>query len=263
MEKNDSNISGDLTTEQMLEGSYNPYAARLIQVPRTDEAWDIVEEMFHDSIPKVGAIPGIAGIEIINIERVKSPLVAERYALLKHQYERKNEYQGSNEMWLWHGTAGVCLQPIIQQGFNRSYAGRHAALYGQGVYFAVDSCFSAAPNYAPADDIGNRRMFLTRVLVGNYTRGRAGLKVPPENENATIPFSLYDSVVDSMEKPTIYVAFSDAQALPQFVVTYKGKLDYISNSPQHPVNSATALVAWKAAPKAKPKPKPKPKAKKK
>ena len=46
------------------------------------------------------------------------------------------------------------------------------ALYGKGVYFAAKASYSARPQYSPADNNGYKYMYLTRVLVGEYTVGK-------------------------------------------------------------------------------------------
>ncbi|KAJ7374769.1 hypothetical protein OS493_005117 [Desmophyllum pertusum] len=42
-------------------------------------------------------------------------------------------------------------------------------------YFASDASYSARSTYSPLDRSGCRYMYLARVLVGEYTRGRTGL----------------------------------------------------------------------------------------
>ena len=42
-------------------------------------------------------------------------------------------------VWLFHGTDLDTIPKILQQGFNRSFAGKNATVYGVGVYFARDA----------------------------------------------------------------------------------------------------------------------------
>ena len=62
-------------------------------------------------------------------------------------------------------------------------------------------------------------MYLVRVLTGEYTRGAHAMMVaPPKDPNdATVP---YDSVVDNTANPSIYVVFFDADAYPEYLITY-------------------------------------------
>ena len=83
------------------------------------------------------------------------------------------------------------------------------ALYGEGKYFTVKASYAAHPFYSPADRSGHRRLFLTRVLSGEYTLGSAGLKAPPRKNSSKGKVILYDSVVDNMDSPEVFVVFSD------------------------------------------------------
>ena len=91
-------------------------------------------------------------------------------------------------------------------------------LYGDGVYFAVDANYSH--RYAQSDSSGNRTMYLCRVLTGEFTLGKQKMIVPPPKD-PKVPSIKYDSVVDNINRPTMYVVFFDDQAYPQYEITYK------------------------------------------
>ena len=74
-----------------------------------------------------------------------------------HRFERS---------WLWHGTNFDVMDKILQQGFNRSFCGRNATMYGKGVYFARDASYSAYPGYSVPDRNGVQYMMACRVVVG-------------------------------------------------------------------------------------------------
>ena len=82
------------------------------------------------------------------------------------------------------------------------------------MYFAVSSHFSNT--YASPDTQGTRRMILTKVLTGEYVLGRPDMKAPPVKHDQI----LYDSLVDNVSNPTIFVIFHDTQAYPQYVIEY-------------------------------------------
>ena len=92
-------------------------------------------------------------------------------------------------------------------------------MYGNGVYFARDASYSARSNYSPADFTGQRYMYLTRVLVGEYAVGRQGLLTPPP-KNPNDPTVLFDSVVDQNPNPAIFVVFYDWQCYPEYLITF-------------------------------------------
>lgn len=95
-----------------------------------------------------------------------------------------------------------------------------ATVYGHGTYFAVNASYSAQPTYSePAAD-GSQLMFVARVLTGIYTVGQSHMKVPPPRSDLQ-PHDLCDSVVDDVDKPTMYVVFHDNQAYPDYLITFK------------------------------------------
>ena len=62
-------------------------------------------------------------------------------------------------------------------------------------------------------------MYLARVLTGEYTKGSSSMLVPPA-KSPTNPNVLYDSVVDNVHNPSIFVVFYDAQAYPEYLITF-------------------------------------------
>ena len=90
-------------------------------------------------------------------------------------------------------------------------------VYGQGVYFAVCSSYSANTTYSPADASGDRFMYLCKVLVGHATTGKHAMRVLPERA----PPLLFDSATDNPAEPTMYIIFNDTQAYPEYLVTFR------------------------------------------
>ena len=88
-------------------------------------------------------------------------------------------------------------------------------VYGQGCYFARDASYSN--RYADSKPI--KYMYLVRILVGEFTQGASHMVVaPPKNTSSdALP---YDSVVDNTSNPTIFVVFYDADAYPEYLITY-------------------------------------------
>ncbi|XP_071340147.1 protein mono-ADP-ribosyltransferase PARP14-like isoform X2 [Trachinotus anak] len=156
-------------------------------------------------------------LNIITIERVQNTTLWQSYQLMKKQLEVKNKHT-NNEKLLFHGTGGNSIDLINNQGFNRSYAGAHGVMYGNGSYFAVDPVYSAQ-GYAKPDASGHKRMYLARVLVGDYTQGRRGMITPPAKGSGNAA-DLYDSVADNTANPTMFVVFNDIQAYPEYLITF-------------------------------------------
>ncbi|KAI9543760.1 hypothetical protein NQZ68_008808 [Dissostichus eleginoides] len=153
---------------------------------------------------------------IISIERVQNTTLWKSYLLFKKQLDVKNKHN-NNERKLFHGTGANSIDLINKRGFNRSYAGTHGAMYGNGSYFAVNALYSRG--YAKPDTRQHMRMYLAKVLVGDFTTGRAGMITPPTKSSSTAT-DLYDSVADNGTNPTIFVVFNDIQAYPEYLITF-------------------------------------------
>ncbi|XP_075881704.1 protein mono-ADP-ribosyltransferase PARP14-like isoform X2 [Nelusetta ayraudi] len=155
---------------------------------------------------------------IISIERIQNTTLWQGYQLMKKQLEVKNNHK-NNERQLFHGTNAKSVDWINNRGFDRGFAGTHAAMFGKGTYFAVDPKYSAN-GYAAPDTSGHKRMYLARVLVGDFTPGKAGLITPP-NKSSVNSTDLYDSVTDRATNPTMFVVFTDNQAYPEYLITFQ------------------------------------------
>ena len=86
--------------------------------------------------------------------------------------------------------------------------------HGRGVYFARDA--SCSVGYAKGS--GSRYMYLARVLVGQYCVGNSSMIVPPPKDPSR-PEILYDSVVDNVSNPSIFVVFYDSQCYPEYLIS--------------------------------------------
>jgi hypothetical protein len=62
---------------------------------------------------------------------------------------------------------------------------------------------------------------VSRVLVGHHTLGMADYLRPPSKDGGDTLF--YDSCVDNIRWPSIFVIFDPPQIYPEFLLTYKKK----------------------------------------
>ncbi|XP_041369437.1 protein mono-ADP-ribosyltransferase PARP15-like [Gigantopelta aegis] len=184
---------------------------KLVQVlPGTTE-YQTVEQNFSSSLQQA--------VTIVKIERIQNKTLYYQYFAMKNRYEVQN--QGiQNERILWHGTSSDVITCINTYGFNRSYCGKNATMYGQGVYFATNASYSASERYSVPDNDGCKYIYQTKVLTGEFTAGDSSLKVPPVKPNSESHIK-YDSVVDDPNNPSIFVIFHDTQAYPQYLITFK------------------------------------------
>ncbi|KAM8857669.1 poly(ADP-ribose) polymerase family member 14-related sequence 1 [Synchiropus picturatus] len=154
---------------------------------------------------------------VLKIERIQNPALWKSLEIKKKVMEQKNGHQ-NNEKRLFHGTTADSVANINEEGFNRSFAGKNAANFGNGVYMAVSASYSAQDTYSKPDANGEKCMYLCRVLTGDYTLGQQHMKVPPAKNNSSLK---YDSVVNDMQKPTMFVIFHDSQAYPEYLISFK------------------------------------------
>lgn len=86
-----------------------------------------------------------------------------------------------------------------------------ATAYGDGVYFAVQSSYSL--NYTRPSATGERLMYIVRVLTGESTPSRSGMKYLPNKPGTNIPY-------DSGTAGNIFIIFHDTQAYPEYLITF-------------------------------------------
>ncbi|XP_013401660.1 poly [ADP-ribose] polymerase 14 isoform X2 [Lingula anatina] len=158
--------------------------------------------------------------QIIKVQRIQNPSMFQKYSVQKAHMEATAKAGTIVERVLWHGTSEDTLPSINKYGFNRSYCGKNATVFGNGVYFAVNASYSAQNTYARPNANGYKHLYLCRVLTGEYVQGKSGLIVPPQKD-PNDKHSLYDSVVDNPSAPTMFVIFSDTQAYPEFLVIFQ------------------------------------------
>lgn len=115
---------------------------------------------------------------------------------------------------LFHSTSAKRLGFTCQIKFDTHLSGSH--MYGRGCYFTVSA--DQADRYAQAGKGGLRHMFLAKVLVGKCTRGKKHYCQPPQTESGS---KCFDSCVDNVASPNIYVIFNSYQCYPYFLISYK------------------------------------------
>lgn len=124
----------------------------------------------------------------------------------------------ANEMRLFHGTKSDLVDIICKQNFDCRVRIKHGKKYGHGSYFAGKA--SRSHRYTETGIDGESRlMFVARVLVGSYTAGKSQYRRPPGKDTAP-ESDLYDSCVDDVANPSIFVVFNMDQYYPEYVVKY-------------------------------------------
>lgn len=191
----------------------------------TKEFQDVVQA-FYDTLDAAHS-----KISIVRVERVSNLLLQQQYQLHLERLMQRCE-QHPVEHVLYHGTSESAVPDICAHGFNRSFCGRNGTIYGQGVYFAKHASLSVKDRYSPPNAEGYKAVFVARVLTGDYGQGSRDLRAPPLRAPGQI--LRYDSAVDCLRQPSIFVIFHDTQALPTHLITCK-------NIPRAPPGNSLGL----------------------
>ncbi|CAB1345985.1 unnamed protein product, partial [Coregonus sp. 'balchen'] len=127
----------------------------------------------------------------------------------------KKNYGGKNskELHLFHGNGPKTRRRHLQREL------RLEAVWNQRNcvwrrYFARDAKYS----HSYTSHSGVRSMFVCRVVVGDYTRGKSYLRRPPPKGEGN-PTS-YDSCMDNVLDPSIYVVFEKHRVYLEFLIRY-------------------------------------------
>nr|XP_034317327.1 protein mono-ADP-ribosyltransferase PARP14 isoform X2 [Crassostrea gigas] len=203
----------DSTFEPPSEWSTMKDSDNLVVVPVDSGSteYSSVIDRFHAKVGKR---------EIVKLERIQNKMLYQQYVAKKKLLDSQNPKGTQNERELWHGTAPEAVNSINSLGFNRSYCGKNATAYGEGVYFAVDAGYSASDTYSRPDGQKHKRMYLCKVLTGEFTVGQSGMRVPPAKQGQQSHI-LYDSVVNNISSPAMFIIFNDTQGYPDYLITFK------------------------------------------
>uniref|UniRef100_A0A3Q4N3Z7 Si:ch73-252i11.1 n=1 Tax=Neolamprologus brichardi TaxID=32507 RepID=A0A3Q4N3Z7_NEOBR len=177
-----------------------------ISLQRSSEEFKEAEALFYKTMKDC---------DITNIERIQNKDLWEKFQMQKNQMKTKNKGGNVTEEKLFHGTDSKFVDTICHHNFDWRICGTHGTAYGKGSYFARDARYSH--NYTGDTDV--RDMFISRVLVGDFTKGSSDYRRPPSKDGGGINF--YDSCVNDVMNPSIYVVFEKQQIYPEYLIQYK------------------------------------------
>lgn len=120
------------------------------------------------------------------------------------------------EINVFHGTPEeTTARAIWTLGFDLRMQGQHGSAMGGGLYFARASNYSHC--YTRPSSGGLRCMFYARIVVGRITdHGGGPLPVDANNPYA----ASYDTRVDDISSPNVYVIADSHQCYPEFLIEY-------------------------------------------
>ena len=91
--------------------------------------------------------------------------------------------------------------------------------------------YSTYPLYCRPDSEGIQSCFLVRAVVGEFCKANEDDRTPGVRDAAKN--ILYDSTVDNLQNPSIFVLYHDAQTYPEYIVRFSQTWDPDNPKP-HP-----------------------------
>ncbi|XP_069820521.1 zinc finger CCCH-type antiviral protein 1-like isoform X2 [Dendropsophus ebraccatus] len=179
-----------------------------VPIPETSSEFSEIVSIFTKTL---------SGHVVKSLWRLQNPSLWQVFQWQKEQMKQVNQGQDVNEMRLFHGTEVSHIDAICNQNFDWRICGIHGTVYGQGSYFARDASY--AHMYSRSMIHGLQMMFVARVLVGDYTVGNPQMKRPPPRPDNTTRY--YDSCVNVITNPTIFVVFEKHQIYPEYLLAYQ------------------------------------------
>ncbi|XP_042324065.1 protein mono-ADP-ribosyltransferase PARP12-like isoform X2 [Sceloporus undulatus] len=175
---------------------------KLVTVSKTTGEYHEIKELFENTME---------GYIINRLQRIQNPSLWQR-----EQMKKLSGGKEVDERLLFHGTSTSHLHDICAQNFDWRICGTHGTLYGKGSYFARDANYSHT--YC-CSKTRAKTMIVARVLVGDYVPGNSTYLRPPSRPKQSDCF--YDSCVDSLLNPSIFVIFEKHQIYPAYIIEYE------------------------------------------
>lgn len=182
---------------------------KITMVDETSKEYKTVSDQFN--APAIKAV-------IIKIERIENGNLWEYYNWKKMKMTKESG-QDIKELNLFHGTEMDSVGAICKQGFDVRLSGIGVGCkYGKGIYFAKDAA-SADSYIIPVKE--EYKIILAKILVGEFVVGNSAYVRPPPMNLYEKGGKLYDSCVDSIKEPKLFVIFANDQTYPAYIITYK------------------------------------------
>ena len=212
-----------LLVSDMIKYSFQPISDIQLSVPEewtyqdSDIELKVVEESslewnnVHIKWKKTMSQP------VKKIQRIQNKWLWRHYSLCRDRIREKNGGQ-ENEMWLFHGTKDTDPSDIYksEKGFDFRFS--RPGMWGYGSYFAANASYSAT--YAYQTSTGDKKIFLARVLIGEYVDvpPSSSLKMPPLK--TTTATGRYDSIKGHTKGSDVYIVYEHDKAYPAYLITY-------------------------------------------
>eukprot|EP00486_Rosalina_sp_Unknown_P011041 CAMPEP_0201592612 /NCGR_PEP_ID=MMETSP0190_2-20130828/190464_1 /ASSEMBLY_ACC=CAM_ASM_000263 /TAXON_ID=37353 /ORGANISM="Rosalina sp." /LENGTH=346 /DNA_ID=CAMNT_0048051473 /DNA_START=632 /DNA_END=1669 /DNA_ORIENTATION=+ len=145
---------------------------------------------------------------IVKIESIQNRMLYDSYWSAKKKLINLIGKNNLNIKHVYHGTSKLeVLDKVVKEGFRKEF--NSTSLYGQGTYFARDAKYSVGRGYCSnKGDI--YQILVCAVIMGQSHLGDRDIKLttwPRKNGGKGL---IYDSLVDNMNDPSIFVIHENA-----------------------------------------------------
>ncbi|XP_072528750.1 protein mono-ADP-ribosyltransferase PARP12-like [Salminus brasiliensis] len=200
-----------------------------VQLQSTSVEYKEIQNMFSATLH---------GFTILQIERIQNKALWEVFQWQKDVMKKNNAGRNVGERKLFHGTDPKHIDAICLNNFDWRICGTHGTAYGKGSYFAKDAKYS----HSYTGDSTVRNMFVCQILVGDYTVGNSSYVRPPSKDGGDTVF--YDSCVNDIRNPSIFVVFEKHQIYPEYLIQYREAHTSYSSSPTYHYPAAVNRASY-------------------
>ncbi|KAK6314688.1 hypothetical protein J4Q44_G00142170 [Coregonus suidteri] len=193
----------------------------MVEVPASTQAFQKVHSLFHKTLLETR-------VDIVSIHQIQNVLHWDKFQRYKEHMQKRGDTKENEalERHLFHGTVRDFIEDICHNNFDPRVSGVNGFTYGYGSYFAGDASYSNT-FAAVSPDAGVRHMFLAKVLVGKVSVGKRTYRRLPPVRSTKEDYNLYDTCVDQLVNPTIFVVFDRCQCYPYYLIKYKNLLEVV------------------------------------
>jgi len=216
----------EITSHWSSSGPDEAEGGLLFKLAEGTNEYNAVHTIFKSS-PKVAAAYTTrqttwARSRVLKIERVEStPQILDGAVPYQKSLEASLSAQGVefeaglHTRWGFHGSSGIDEIVHDPAGFRVAPSGR--TVWGLGTYFARDAQYCCDGGFCPIRPDGTRKVLLCLLSTGMACLGDPSFQGCLPMRQDGIPF---DSAVDCLSNPEVYITHMRGAAYPAYVVTF-------------------------------------------